>query len=249
MGTLETRADVTVVVQDHSGRVVTAGSDAPAADMPLQEMRTEMERVEDVMEYPEDPGLKTSPAEGSAISKLGGNVELKDVTFPSTYYAFTASYGMLSGAFQSLAGIALSAAQIQPILEMAEPFLITEPESRDGLEIVTGISGGVELDHVSFRYSEDMPDEIDLGNITVGKRFFKDLAGYDVRDDIPNFNKPVVIIQGSEDDLVLPEVAQQASQLYPDCEYHVIEGAEHGFSDQYLTQAAIYALRFLQKHT
>ncbi len=99
------------------------------------------------------------------------------------------------------------------------------------------------------RYSEDMPDEINLGNITVGKRFFKDLAGHDVRDDIPNFNKPVVIIQGSEDDLVLPEVAQQASQLYPDCEYHVIEGAEHGFSDQYLTQAAIYALRFLQKHT
>ena len=98
------------------------------------------------------------------------------------------------------------------------------------------------------RYSEDMPDEIDLGNITVGKRFFKDLSGYDVRNDIPDFDKPVVIIQGSKDELVKPETAEEAAKLYPDCEYHVIEGAEHGFSDDYLVQAAEYALRFLQKH-
>ena len=99
------------------------------------------------------------------------------------------------------------------------------------------------------RYSEDMPEENDLGNITVGRRFFKDLSGYDVRDDIPDFDKPVIIIQGSKDDLVLPETVEAASKLYPDCEYHVIEGAEHGFSDQYLTEAAVTALEFLQKHT
>ena len=47
----------------------------------------------------------------------------------SSYYAFTATYGMLMGAFMSLSSIALSVAQIQPILEMAEPFLKTEPET------------------------------------------------------------------------------------------------------------------------
>ena len=64
---------------------------------------------------------------------------------------------MLMGAFMSVSGIALSAAQIQPILELAEPFLKTEPETSQGKEIVTEISGGIELNHISFRYSEDTP--------------------------------------------------------------------------------------------
>ena len=38
------------------------------------------------------------------------------------YYAFNTAYGMVSGAFLSLAGIALSAAQIRPILTMVQPF-------------------------------------------------------------------------------------------------------------------------------
>ena len=75
----------------------------------------------------------------------------------SSYFAFTASYGMLMGAFMSVSGTALSAAQIRPILEMAEPFLKTAPETAEGKEIVTKLSGGVTLDHVSFRYSESTP--------------------------------------------------------------------------------------------
>ena len=75
----------------------------------------------------------------------------------SNYFAFTSSYGMLMGAFMSAAGIALSAARIQPILEMAEPFLKIEPETASGKEIVTRISGGIEMNHVSFRYDENTP--------------------------------------------------------------------------------------------
>jgi ABC-type bacteriocin/lantibiotic exporter with double-glycine peptidase domain len=64
---------------------------------------------------------------------------------------------MVMGAFMVLAQTATSAAQIQPILEMAEPFLSSEPETAAGKEIVTQISGGVEMDHVSFRYTDDTP--------------------------------------------------------------------------------------------
>ena len=76
---------------------------------------------------------------------------------PSTYFAFTAAYGSLMGAFSMLAGTAMSAAQIQPILEMAEPFLKTVPETQEKKEIVTNIHGSVELSHVSFRYDDDSP--------------------------------------------------------------------------------------------
>lgn len=77
------------------------------------------------------------------------------------YFAFTASYGVVMGAFMSMSDIALSAARIKPILEMAEPFLKAEPETADNKEIVTKISGSVELDHVTFRYSKDTPYIID----------------------------------------------------------------------------------------
>ena len=75
----------------------------------------------------------------------------------SSYLAFMAAYGMLMGAFLELSKLALSAAQIRPILEMAEPFLKAEPETSEGKETVTDISGGITMDHVSFRYDEDAP--------------------------------------------------------------------------------------------
>ena len=76
---------------------------------------------------------------------------------PSSYFAFMSAYGMLMGAFMSLSSVALSAAQIQPILEMAALFLKTEPETSERKEIVTHVSGGVELDHVCFRYDSQSP--------------------------------------------------------------------------------------------
>ena len=53
-----------------------------SAGQSLIEMRTEMERIEDVMQYPDDPAFHTAPdeAEGS-FEKLSGMVELKNVTF------------------------------------------------------------------------------------------------------------------------------------------------------------------------
>lgn len=77
------------------------------------------------------------------------------------YYAFNTAYGMVSGAFMSLAGIALTIARIQPVLEMVKPILETEPEVSEGKEVVTRLSGGIELNNVSFRYNENMPNVVD----------------------------------------------------------------------------------------
>ena len=53
-----------------------------SAGQTIQEMRTEMERVEDVMQYPTDPNYSDEPLKEDAdYSKLSGAVELKDVTF------------------------------------------------------------------------------------------------------------------------------------------------------------------------
>lgn len=79
----------------------------------------------------------------------------------SDYYAFNAAYGVVSGAFTALSGIALSVAQIRPTLDMARPFLETEPEVSEDKEMVTRLSGGIELNNVTFRYRPDMPPVLD----------------------------------------------------------------------------------------
>ena len=53
-----------------------------SAGQTIQEMRTQMERVEDVMEYPSDSNVVgNESAENAPKEKLRGNVELKNVTF------------------------------------------------------------------------------------------------------------------------------------------------------------------------
>ena len=52
-----------------------------SAGQTLQEMRTDMERIEDVMKYPADPALETAADDSAEYSKLSGAVELRHVTF------------------------------------------------------------------------------------------------------------------------------------------------------------------------
>ena len=53
--------------------LITAGQD-------IQEMRTDMERVEDVMKYPDDPVFKEKPKEAE-YDKLSGGLSMRHVTF------------------------------------------------------------------------------------------------------------------------------------------------------------------------
>ena len=53
--------------------------------------------------------------------------------------------------------IALQLSEVKPMLEMAEPFLAAEPETADNKEMVTSISGAIELNNVFFRYAENAP--------------------------------------------------------------------------------------------
>ena len=190
-----------------------------SAGQAIQEMRAQMERVEDVMEYPEDEALREHETEVTELSKLKGNLELKNITFgysrlekpliedfslslkTGQRVALVGASGsgkstiskLISGLYQPWGGEILfdgkprsayprdvmvgSIAVVDQditlfedtiannikmwdddsILEMAEPFLKAEPETTQGKEIVTRLSGGIELNHVSFRYSEDGP--------------------------------------------------------------------------------------------
>lgn len=57
-----------------AGQLIEAGQT-------IQEMRTDMERVEDVMEYPRDVELTSEDVTDKEYGKLTGKIELKNVTF------------------------------------------------------------------------------------------------------------------------------------------------------------------------
>lgn len=105
--------------------------------------------------------LKVSSVFTLAISLLSNiilyGLASKNKIAPAEWFGFSAAYGTLMGAFTALANTAASAAQIRPILENAEPILSAVPETDEGREIVTALSGRIELDHVSFRYSQNTP--------------------------------------------------------------------------------------------
>ena len=106
--------------------------------------------------------LKTSGVVNLAIS-LFSTIILYDLAIrggmnASSYYAFTSAYGMVMGAFSSVTDIITSAARIKPIFELAEPFLKTVPETSEDKELVTHLSGRIEISHVTFRYEPDTPD-------------------------------------------------------------------------------------------
>lgn len=105
--------------------------------------------------------IKLNSVISLAISLIGNIVmyaaAVKSGVSVADYYAFGTAYGMVSGAFMSLAGMALTIAQIKPILETVQPFFNTVPEISEGKEVITRLSGGIELTNVSFRYNENMP--------------------------------------------------------------------------------------------
>lgn len=83
----------------------------------------------------------------------------------ANYMAFNSAYGMVSGAFASLTGIASTVADFGPMLNMMRPILETEPETDAGKSAPPHVSGRISVSHVSFRYEADAPlllDDISL---------------------------------------------------------------------------------------
>ncbi len=70
-----------MMFQGFLGSFMTPAMTLVEAGQTIQEMRTQMERVEDVMEYPLDRSTIDRTTESTELAKLGGNVELKNITF------------------------------------------------------------------------------------------------------------------------------------------------------------------------
>jgi NHLM bacteriocin system ABC transporter ATP-binding protein len=95
----------------------------------------------------------------------------------SDYMAFNSAYGMVSAAVASLAGVALTLATLNPIMEMVDPIMQAEPELSGDKQADTKISGNLELSNVSFRYVEHMPLVINNLSLKIRKGQYIAIVG------------------------------------------------------------------------
>ena len=117
--------------------------------------------------YMYDPPIfvKVFPAIITAISLTGTIIiyylAIKTHVDVSQFYAFNAAFAIVCGAFKTLVPMIEPAAKLAPTFELIRPVLETAPEIAEDKPIIEKISGGIELNNVTFRYSEDMPPVLD----------------------------------------------------------------------------------------
>ncbi len=133
------------------------------------------------LEYNPPAFLKLSSVLNLAITLTGTlvlyGVAIKSGVTVDNYYAFSSSYGVVSSAFTALAGAATATATIGPMLKMAEPILKEVPENGEGKNIVTELTGSIEIHNLSFRYEEGMPLVVDNLDLSVAPGEYLAITG------------------------------------------------------------------------
>jgi len=73
--------------------------------------------------------------------------------------------------------------------------------------------------------------------------------GFDIYKEIAKYQGDVLIVHGTEDSLVKPEYSAKASNVYKNCELHLLFGAPHGFyQPQHVELYHNYVMDFLKRH-
>lgn len=96
----------------------------------------------------------------------------------------------------------------------------------------------------------EIPNEVQLMSMTIGRPYYdRFYDGYDIYKEIAGYQGPVLLLHGTEDALVKPEYSAKASNVYRDCELHLLFGAGHGFrKPEQKTLYFGYVEDFLERH-
>ena len=100
----------------------------------------------------------------------------KSLSVPQ-YAAFNTSFGMVSGAILELTSVAAMISALRPIMDLAEPILKAKPEVCEERQIVKKVKGSIELNNISFRYTDDGPWIIDHLNLKIPRGQYLAIVG------------------------------------------------------------------------
>jgi len=118
-------------------------------------------KQEATLEYSPPLFLRIQTAVGTLVATAGAILIYYSAgaarIAPADFMAFSVAYGAASGAILAVSGIAAIVAGVRPLLEMVQPILQATPETEPTRKILTALSGLIEINGLSFRYTPDGP--------------------------------------------------------------------------------------------
>ena len=104
-------------------------------------------------------------------------------------------------------------------------------------------------DHSLNRYKteDDVPEDVSLfgGWMHVGRNYITDLWNVDFNEMLASYSGKVLLLHGDRDGTVPISWSEDAEEIIPNCEFHVISGGGHEFFGQPFEDAVSYILTWL----
>ena len=98
-------------------------------------------------------------------------------------------------------------------------------------------------------YNPDhIPDRLPFKDLTLGGFYLRIAQQLPIYEVSAQFTKPVCLIHGTDDTVVSPNASKKYDQIYQNSTLHLIEGADHCFSDSYQKNAVNITTDFLQNN-
>ncbi len=99
---------------------------------------------------------------------------------------------------------------------------------------------------------ENVPETVSFGEVTLGSVYFTDAWGLidRVYEEISKFKGPVLLVHGTADDTVPISYSERAASeegYGSQCEFHIINGAGHGFKGDDRRESLTYTVQFMSK--
>ena len=93
----------------------------------------------------------------------------------------------------------------------------------------------------------DIPEDVSLfgGWIHVGKNYITDLWTVDFDQLLSSYQGHLLLLHGDKDSTVPISWSENAKEIIPDCEFHVIKNGRHGFFGQPFEDAMSFILPYL----
>lgn len=98
-----------------------------------------------------------------------------------------------------------------------------------------------------FKRVEDIPDTETLWDMTLGRKFFESIRGFRIEEQIGQFGGPVLLMHGTEDEVVSLEYSKWAAERYANARLEVFQGEPHGFSEDGNRRMEAMALYFIHE--
>jgi len=93
------------------------------------------------------------------------------------FIAFMSAYGLMTGALLSFFFGAPILGSVAPVMEMIAPVLKTAPEVSENKQVIRQLNGGIEINNLSFRYSENSPMIIDNLSLKIKRGQYVAIVG------------------------------------------------------------------------